>query len=935
MKRLHTVSLAAFLCLVMVPPAVSAVPFLSLAVAQADGRRMSVSGRVYDKQTGEGLPFASILVVEGGYGTVADVSGRYLLHVGMGGAVRLKVSSLGYAAREIVIENDRQTRRLDIAMSPQSVALEGFTVTAKYKDRLGSDVTVDQEALEYIQPTSIKDVFQLLPGGKAGSNNMQSRELISSRQAGSDAVTSFGMGVSIDGIPMQNDGQRIQMTGFTGSGSVDGEGNTSVNTGVDLRSLSTDHVESVTLNRGIASAKDGNISSGSIRLKLKQGQSPLRVRVKFDPLNKLAYAGKGLRLSERLGTLYFGADVVRSMTSIEDNRGAYNRITLQANWNNQAEWWGRKADISVRGGYITSFNNNKSDDLTEAMKEKYNTRYQRITLSAKASVELDAAFVDEVGAAVSGDCSSDLLRYDKHVVNATVTPLQRSTAEGESDGVYLPAVYDTFYKIDNRPLNFFGEITANKHGSIGRALNFTAMLGASLTATKNIGLGAVVDPERPPYPSSDFIRPRPNKDIPAVASQAAYAETTLRCKRGRSEINARLGVRETMMLNLPENYALHGKALWEPRMQFSYTLDFSARERSEHSKARTATVRAGYGIENKLPSADYLYPDKVYHDFIAMNAYFADASKRRLITYTKIEDAANPAIRENRARKAEAGLDIGFDGFALSLTAFLEQTDGGLEYFARYTPVSYTYYYELRHAVDARPEREDFYSRQRSSFMMARVPMNSARVVKRGVEYRLHVPRMSLLKTEAEINGAWYRTVYADGVPVMHYPSIMQDDEPYPFVGLYDGYDKTYAEVFNTNFWLNTHLPKLKLIFTNFVQIVWFQRSRLGTDVDVYPSRYMDTGGNIHCLTAGMIASDSRFGALRRDFLSARYDELRKPVSLRMNLKLTKEFGRSVRLSFFADNILQVSPKYQNNYKQTCRDWHRPFFGAEMTVSLF
>lgn len=162
----------------------------------------------------------------------------------------------------------------------------------------------------------------------------------------------------------------------------------------------------------------------------------------------------------------------------------------------------------------------------------------------------------------------------------------------------------------------------------------------------------------------------------------------------------------------------------------------------------------------------------------------------------------------------------------------------------------------------------------------------------------------------------------------------MQNNEPYPYVGLYDGYEKTYAESFNTNFWLNTHLPKLKLIFTNFVQIIWFEKSRLGTDVDIYPARYMDTYGEIHTLTEEMIVQDGTFSPLKRDFQSARYNELRLPVSLRMNLKLTKEFSKGAKLSFFADNIIQISPKYKNNYMQTRRNWYKPFFGAELTLNI-
>lgn len=914
-------------------PAVLLLCLITSGSAAADNRSRKISGRVYDKQTDKGIPFATIYMTDAGHGTVTDVEGRFTLTAAMNGDIHIKVSSLGYATRSVTVKSG-SGNRLSIALAPQSVALENFTVTAKYNDKLGSDVTVDQEALEYIQPTSVQDILQLLPGGKIGSNNMQSRQLISSRQAGSDASTSFGMGISIDGIPMQNDGQRVQMTGFTGQGSVDKEGNVGVNTGVDLRTLSTDHIESVTVGRGIASAKEGNISSGNIRITQKQGQSPLRVRVKFDPLNKLLYVGKGILLSEKLGTLYLGADIVRSATSIEDTRGAYNRVTAQANWNNQMTWWGKKVDMSVRAGYITSFNNNKSDDLIEAYDEKYNTRYQRMMLSAKLSARLDRLLVDELELMASADYSSDVLKYDKQVINSTVTPMQKSTVEGESEGEYLQSSYRTFYKIDNRPLNAFARLTASKFGNITGRLNYSAMAGTSLSYVKNLGQGAVVDPSRPPYPSSEFIRPRANSDIPAIVNHAGYAEVKLHYRHGRSELNTQLGLRETMMLNLPSNYALNGLMLWEPRLQMSYTCKFGKGNRDTGRGRKSVTVRAGYGVENKLPSADFLYPDKVYHDFIALNAYFTDPAKRLLITNTKIQDPANPDLRENKNRKTELGLDVRLDEYVFSLTMFREKMDGGVEYFTRYSPVAYTYYYELKHPVDQKPARDDFYSRERRSFMQLRVPMNSAEVTKKGIEYRIHIPQIKSLKTEVEINGAYYKTVYSSGIPVMHYPSIMQNNEPYPYVGLYDGYEKTYAENFNTNFWLNTHLPKLKLIFTNFIQIIWFERSRLGTDVDVYPRRYMDTYGNISELTDEMIAQDNSFSSLRRDFLSARYNELRKPVSLRMNLKLTKEFSKWIKLSFFADNIIQISPKYKNNYKQTRRDWHRPFFGAELTVNI-
>jgi len=153
----------------------------------------------------------------------------------------------------------------------------------------------------------------------------------------------------------------------------------------------------------------------------------------------------------------------------------------------------------------------------------------------------------------------------------------------------------------------------------------------------------------------------------------------------------------------------------------------------------------------------------------------------------------------------------------------------------------------------------------------------------------------------------------------------------YPYVGIYDGFDKQYASSFNTNCWINTHLPKWKLIFTNFIQIVWFQESHLSTDVDEYPEHYMDTDGKIHPFD---LTHDSQLQSLKRDFLSSRYNKTRQPVSLLWNLKATKEFNEHVKLSFFANNIVQISPKYKDGNQHTVRNWHKPFFGAELMISL-
>ena len=899
------------------------IAFLSIASqdvkAQAQKGKAEISIR--DSISQEAVPFASIYDVESGQGIVADVNGRF--SIAYKDKARLRISCLGYATKEITI-NTRATHR--ITLCQQSVALKDFTVTARYNDRLGSEATIGQEALEFIQPTSIQDIFQLLPGGKIGANNMQNRQMISSRQVGTDASTSFGMGFSVDGVPVQNDAMRIQMSGLTGNGTnAVGEGNVAANIGVDTRTISTNHIENIIVNRGIASAKEGNISSGTIKITPKHGKSPLQVRAKFDPLNKLAYIGKGFLLSKELGTLYLGADIVKSANDISDSRGEYNRITAQANWNNQWNIFGKQVDMTLRGSYVTSFNDNKTDDVIKVYHEKYKTKYEQAMLSLKLNAKLNWLLSDELEFIASGEYTNNILKHNKHVTLQTVTPLQRSQTEGEGEGIYLPQQYDTYYEIENKPVNMFAELTSSKFGTIGKKWNYSYMLGTSFNASKNIGDGAVFDAERPPFPSNDFIHPRRNKDIPALMNHAGYIETKFRYSDRHSEWNIQTGLRETMLLNLPKSYALRGRMLIEPRLQTSYTLTTG--------KVKN-TLRIGYGEEAKMPSADYLYPDKVYHDFIALNAYFTDASKRLLITNTKIQDPTNRNIRENRNKKIEMGWDFHYDDCTLSLPAFHEKMNGGIEYFTQFSPTSYTYYYELKHNVDTKPTREDFYSKERNVFMQMSIPTNSSKVIKKGLEYRVHLPNIEALKTDVEINGAWYKTKYANGVPTMYYPAIMTADEPYPYVGLYDGFDALKAENFNTNFWINTHLPNWKLIFTNFIQIVWFERQKLLSEIDEYPERYMDTNGDIHTLTKEDIATNSVFSSLQRDINSARYNEMKEPVSLRWNLKMTKEINNWVKLSFFADNIIQINNKYKDNYMHSRRNWHKPFFGAELTFKL-
>lgn len=887
----------------------------------------NVKGRVIDDATQEGIPFATLYIPQLEKGVECDVKGYFIMSIAFDDAIKITVNSLGYAAKDTVLVFD--SKKVEIRLIPQSITLKEFSVTAKYAENSGSDAKIGEETLEYIQPTSIRDIFLLLPGGRAAPNNLQARTLIASRQAGSDQSTSFGMGVSADGVPMTNDGQRIQMSGYTGGG-INSKTNLSVNSGVDLRTISTDHIESITVSRGIASAKEGNLSSGLIKITSKKGKTPFRVRIKSDPLNKLIYIGKGFLLSEKMGTLHFGADIIKSAADVRDIRSAYNRITSQANYNNSFSIKGKKITFNIKGAYVRSFNNKKTDELIVFNKEFYKTRYERINVAAKVMASLNYPLLDELEILTAANCSKDILYHEKRVQLSTIMGIQNSNKEGESEGEYLPSTYFTNYTIENKPNNYFGSISGTKRGKINDKFYYTVLCGNTINYTKNVGRGCVVDRKRPPFPSNRFIRPRPNYEIPAIVNNASFVETKIRYKHKRNSINLSLGLRGTKMFNLPKDYLLHRRVMVEPRMQLSYTISSPIQ-----GHFLSNTIRLGYGLENKLPSIDYLYPDKEYQDFVVLNAYFADnPEKRLLITHTKIHNRVNSKIRENKNKKIEVGWDVKYNNASFSISLFKEVMSGGVEYFSEYAPISYIYYGKLKHSVEGKPSKDDFESSPKKTFTQHSKPNNSAKNVKKGIEYRINIPQIKAIKSDMEINGAYYHTLYTSGVPVMHRPSITENNEPFPYVGLYDGFQKTYQERFNTNVWINTRLPRLKLIVTNFLQIVWFESRQLGRDVDVYPYQYLNLNGEILDFTREKMVQVPQLKGLRREFSSPRYNKEKKPVSLLMNMKLTKEFNRSVKLSFFANNIIQFNPEYKTSFLRTRKNWHAPFFGTELILGF-
>lgn len=910
---------------------------LAVCIVSLRAQTSTVKGKVITENDGEAASFAIVSMEKQELRTICNVDGEFELRNVPVGQQVITVECLGFATLLHEFRATTTTPLLTLRLKSNSFALPEFQVMAK-KSRHGK-VLVDEAALEYIQPTSLADVMLLLPGSVYKENNLTQFSQISSRQVGSDANTSLGVGIVTDGAPVTNDGMRTQLVGVTenSSGSYDSEirSRTGMNQGADMRMISTDHIQSVEFTRGIASARYGNLSSGMISISSKHGVTPLRIRLKSDLRNKLAYIGKGFRLGEKSGTLHVGMDYLYSIDDIREEMDKFSRLTGQVYYNNKVKLGSYSLDLDGRLSQTITVSKMKKDELTYEYDETYKADYARTALMMKGNLTLGKKWLDQVELVMSADYTRDKITRHRLVLSGS-GPLNIPLAyeEGEHEGMYLPRKYYSDFYIDNKPLNIYAQLHATSHISLMRHTMLNLQYGAEYTNVKNHGKGAVIEDEtRPPFPyDNSYMRPRANYSIPSLGNGAAYVQADVIYDDGSNNVvQLSFGGRASMLGNIPTDYYLYHHIQTDPRINLSYTV----------GKAWKHTIRFGYGEESKMPTLDYLYPEKLYKDFYMLNAYTNDPQYRHLITYTNIFDVTNRNLQANKNRKVEMGYDIDYKGFSFSLTAFYEKAKDGFEYFTQYYPLTYDLYSTLKENADISnrtPQKEDYVKEQYSIFTTSSMVMNSSKVTKQGIEYRITLPKIKPLLTTVEINGAYYHTQYASSMLDYYYPAVKIGGKEYPFVGIYDSDERKIYKRFNSNVWFNTHIPKFKLFLTNFFQIVWLNTSRTDDNRNMIPLQYMDFDGNLHDVDYNVIslinADDPTYRYLKKTLNPSKYAETRKPISLLWNIKATKEFKRGTKLSFFVNGLLDISPTYLGGTSITQREWHDPYFGLELYVNL-
>lgn len=884
-----------------------------------------VKGTVKDYNTHAAVDMANVGILELAQGSITDEKGLFELKNIRKGTYHFRVSYLGYEAIDTLVQVN-QTIFLNFTLTKTSLQLKEVNVMAREKKQSATTSTIKLAAIEHLQPSSLTDILQLLPGGLLSDSKLNVSNQVSMRQAGSDVNTAMGTSIVVDGVPMSNDGNMQSFYGSNNAADVSSAKST-VNSGVDLRQLSTDHINEVEVIRGIPSVKYGDLTSGAIIVKSKKGETPLTLRVKSDPLNKLVYLGKGYRLRKDGGTINFGIDYTKFVADQRSPFDQYERITSNLSYEKLIN----KVFLSTTQVAFTGTIDQQISDPDIMNKEDvYKSDYKNFKLSNAGSWNINKGMLYKLEYTLSANYAQDVLDRTKTVTLNSPMGISLGNNEGEAMGVFLPSEYLSTYRVDGKPFNFYSQVTTYLHPQIGKTFN-NVLLGAEFKLDKNFGDGSIYDLNRPPFPTqSSSSRPRAPKNIPALGKFTFFAEENFTANIGKTKLGVTVGLRGTTLTNLPSTSAMYNKLYVEPRLNINFQLPAF----QVFGSPFELRLKGGIGDQIKFPTVLQLYPENAYYDIPELNYYStANPDNRLIYLLTIIKDRTNFNLTPARNRKYEVGFDVNYRGSALNVTIFTENENNGFDMQSLYVPQKYNLYNTNSFTGTGKPSVSDFTYQQKTMFLAGSFTTNAAKLIKKGVEYQLSIKKIRAINTEIVVNGAWFQTQYDISQPRYKYTSIVVAGDYYPYVGVFNaGNDSKIQEQFNTTLFLNTHLSKQRLMFSTSIQAVWYTSYKM-IEYSGVPDSYINLNGDVLPFT-DVEKQNPAFKSLIETFSSAYFDPERSPIAIGVNLKVTKEIGNNMKLSFFVNRILDYNPSYVSRFGITSQKFVTPFMGAEIQLKL-
>ncbi len=476
---------------------ISILTTLLIFLASFDLHATVLGGVAVDATDDSPLPACAVALLPVGQSVQTDIDGRFAFKVKPGEYI-IKASYVGFDDYETIIKIGKRDTSVVLRLQPKSEQLRDVVITAKESTGVTSSSRIDKDAMTHLQPSSFSDLLELLPGNISQNPEMGTVNSIKLRETGNIgatgtladnadyAMSALGTAFNVDGAPVNNDAN-LQSVGIESA-----TGRNAVNRGVDMRSLSTDNIESVEIVRGIPSAEYGNLSSGLVNIRRTRRATPLSARFKADGYSKLFYVGKGIAIGpQRRNTLNADLGWLDSKTDPRNKLENYKRITASVrtalNWQNQytlCEW-------NLAADYTGTVDNAKTDpDLSLNKIDEYQANNHRVALTSDFSVSfLRIPALKRIDFKASASYQNDRLKRRRQVSPGLGAVAPITNTEGVHDGIYILEEYIAEYLSEGKPLSLFAKLGLTGAIPSWSGSNQTYKAGVEWNMSKNYGRG--------------------------------------------------------------------------------------------------------------------------------------------------------------------------------------------------------------------------------------------------------------------------------------------------------------------------------------------------------------------------------------------------------------------------------------------------------------
>ena len=917
----------------------------------ASQNRFTVSGIVRDAIDGETIIFATAVIKELNLWASSDTEGRFKIENVLPGEYTFEVASMGYVTYSIPIIVNRDIKEFTIRMEPSNLLLDDVVVTAQQGGTINSSHVMEKASIDHLQPSSLADVMQLMPGSLTKNPNLSEQNRINIRSIEDmDGFNAAGVGVLIDGSKVSNSAD-IREGSF------------------DFRKISTDNIESVEVLTGVLSAQYGDMTSGAVIVNTKAGMTPYEARVKSDPRTKAASLNKGFRLPSDAGFLNVNADYSRAFKRNISPVNVFDRTTLGVTYSNTFSKNKNpfRFNFKINGTYTT---NNITQDPDVSSKDFTKSSDKNFNTSIYGSWMLNKPFISVLNYNLSASFQKDV-NNEFSIVNRTPIPTTDTKIPGTAVGSFTELLYEEDYWRESMPLYLNAKIHGTLNKLAGKSL-FATLLGLEYNLSGNNGRGTYYTGATP-----EFFRERSYKEIPFMGNLSLFAEEKVKIPINKSTLELVGGARLTKMFLDGYDY--------DPTIEPRLNAKFEVIKPKNRGTLRKLNFRGGWGIMEKLPNIGYLYPDPIYMDYNLFRFVDTESNKSLSVIHTDIIDELLPYnLKPNRTQNFELGIDFNISGINGQVTYFSERLTDGITANASFQTNTIKYYDVVSgDNPDPKFENNTVYARDesgqyievpytlRNDFKLFNRPDNRGQVDKWGIEYSFSFPKIEPINTTVIVNGAYIRSedsYKGEEYKKIHSVDPINPQEVYPYLGVFEKSASSNigrsARRFNTNINLVTNIPAIRMIVSLTTQFVWQKQTQFTFDPvnsyiedsngkpvyddftnqnvlqDIYrdPLYYIDFDGVKHPFSDFHTTTDpvlrTRLNLLREVtntsyyYMSSGY----RPYMM-ANIRLTKEIGDNVSLSFYANNF--------TNYTPIMKDIARPnaigsrlnteiYFGAEV-----